>query len=324
MYFIISIDTEEDNWDNFKDKPTLKNIQKIPALQELFDRYKVRPTYLITYPVACDKPSVEILKSILDSGKCEIGTHLHPWNTPPVQEVLNEKNRMLNNLSRELQFKKLKNLHYKIKEEFNCTPVSFRAGRYGLNNDLTKNLMKLDYRIESSTTPFLDWSFLDGPDFSDFYMLNPYRFSSHNFKEKSEKGELIEVPLSAGYLQKEFRLANTIFKKLKKRPIRYFKIIGILSLIGLLNRVRLTPEGYRISEMKKLIRAMMKNNVKFYNISFHSNTLFPGQTPFVSSNKELDLFLKKLEDIIKYMVEIGLKPITLSEVQHKRILTTGT
>ena len=324
MYFIISIDTEEDNWDNFRDKPTLRNIQKIPALQELFDRYEVRPTYLITYPVTCDKRSVEILKSILDSGKCEIGTHLHPWNTPPIDEVLNEKNRMLNNLSSELQFKKLKNLHYKIKEEFNCTPVSFRAGRYGLNNDLTKNLMKLDYRIESSTTPFLDWSFLDGPDFSNFYMLNPYRFSSHNFKEKNEKGELIEVPLSAGYLQKNFKLVHSIFNKLRKRPIRYLKIIGILSLIGLLNQVRLTPEGYRISEMKKLIHAMMKNNVTFYNISFHSNTLLPGQTPFVSTNKQLGLFLKKLEDIIEYMVGIGFKPITLSEVQRKLISTTGT
>jgi len=324
MYFIISIDTEEDNWDNFKDKPTLRNIQKIPALQELFNRYEVRPTYLITYPVACDKLSVEILKSILDSKKCEIGTHLHPWNTPPIDEVLNEKNRMLNNLSSELQFKKLKNLHHKIKKGFNCTPVSFRAGRYGLNNDLTKNLIKLDYSVESSTTPFLDWSFLDGPDFSDFYMLNPYRFSNHNFKEKNDKGELIEVPLSAGYLQKNFKLVHSIFLKLRKKPLRYFKIIGLLATIHLLNRVRLTPEGYRTFEMKRLIRAMMKNNVKFYNISFHSNSLLPGQTPFVSTNKQLDLFLKKLEDIIEYMVEIGFKPITLSEVQRKLISTTGT
>ena len=98
----------------------------------------------------------------------------------------------------------------------------------------------------------------------------------------------------------------------------------MLSSVRLLNRVRLTPEGYSAFEIKRLIRAMLKNNVKFYNISFHSNSLIPGQTPFVSTNKELDLFLKKLEDIIEYMVKIGLKPITLSEVPRKMISTTGT
>ena len=118
MYFIISIDTEEDNWDNFDEKPTQKNIQRIPKLQKLFNRYQIKPTYLVTYPVACDPKSVSILKPILESSQCEIGTHLHPWNTPPMEERLNRKNTMLNNLGAELQFKKLQCLHDKIEQIF--------------------------------------------------------------------------------------------------------------------------------------------------------------------------------------------------------------
>ena len=82
MYFIISIDTEEDNWNTPFNPPTLENIRRIPIAQELFDKYSIRPTYLVTYAVVCESQSVSVLKPILDAGRCEIGTHLHPWNTP--------------------------------------------------------------------------------------------------------------------------------------------------------------------------------------------------------------------------------------------------
>jgi hypothetical protein len=317
MYFIISIDTEEDNWDNFKVRPTLHNIKRIDRIQKLFDQLHIKPTYLITYSVADDQESVTYLKSILESNRCEIGTHLHPWNTTPHEEELTPANTMLSNLSENLQFKKLYNLHYKIRDTFNHTPQSFRAGRYALNTSLVKNLNKFDYRVESSITPFMDWRSFYGPDYSNFYLLNPYWISDQNLYEEHKGSKLLEVPLSIGFLQKNFFHSNKLFNKFKYSPYRNFRIIGFLAQLHLLNKVRLTPEGYSLSEMKQLVKVMQRNGIKTFNLSFHSNSLLPGRTPFVRSEKELDQFLKKLEAIVQYFMELKFIPLTLSQVPEK-------
>ena len=119
MKFIVTIDTEEDNWDKYSrsDNP-VENLKKIIPLQKIFDRYGVRPTYLISYPVATDPGCIEILKCILDQGRCEIGTHCHPWNTPPFDEEINEHNSMLSNLPESLVLQKLQSLHEVICQNF--------------------------------------------------------------------------------------------------------------------------------------------------------------------------------------------------------------
>lgn len=83
MKLIITIDTEEDNWSRYSatDNP-VENIERIVPLQQLFDEFGVRPTYLVDYPVATNPKSVSVFKRILEEGKYEIGMHCHPWNTP--------------------------------------------------------------------------------------------------------------------------------------------------------------------------------------------------------------------------------------------------
>lgn len=313
MYFIVSIDTEEDNWGNYYNKPTLANIQRIPSLQEIFDRYGVKPTYLITYPVANDKDSVEILKSILDSNKCEIGTHLHPWNTPPIEEELNYKNTMLNNLSQELQYRKLETLHKKIKEEFQIISKSFRAGRYGINDEMMVNLVKLKYRVDSSITPYMDWSYLFGPNFMHHTRLDPYMYKCNSVIIEND---LIEVPLTVGFLRKKFNLLNYIYNKLNSEPYTYFRFKGIFKRLRVLNRIRLSPEGYKLYEIKKLINILLKKQVKFYNLSFHSPSLLPGFSSYVSTERDLQILIRNIEETILYMKNFGFKSLTLLEVDN--------
>ena len=74
MKLVVTIDTEEDSWNGFNDRNyTAKNIQMLPALQKIFDKFNIKPTYLVTYEIANDVKSVEILKKISDDYKCEIG-----------------------------------------------------------------------------------------------------------------------------------------------------------------------------------------------------------------------------------------------------------
>ena len=110
--FIITIDTEEDQWDNYQtESNTVENINKLLFLQKIFDRYNAIPTYLINWPVITNPKSSQIIKKLCNESNCEIGTHCHPWNTPPFDEEINEKNSMMCNLPYELIEQKMGRLH---------------------------------------------------------------------------------------------------------------------------------------------------------------------------------------------------------------------
>ena len=85
MYLLVGIDTEGDNqWDAAaRANQTFENIYALPRLHALFARHGVRPTYVITHPVATDARSAEVLRGLLARGDCEIGAHHHAWETPP-------------------------------------------------------------------------------------------------------------------------------------------------------------------------------------------------------------------------------------------------
>ncbi len=85
MHLLVGIDTEGDNqWDAAaRAHQRFENIYALPRLHALFARHGVRPTYVITYPVATDPRSAEVLRELKAGGDCEIGAHHHAWETPP-------------------------------------------------------------------------------------------------------------------------------------------------------------------------------------------------------------------------------------------------
>src|SRR5262245_40580405 len=82
---LVGIDTEaDDQWSAAgREKNAVTNALRLPALQALFDGFGVRPTYLVTWEMATRKESAPVLRELLRGGRCEIGTHLHPWSSPP-------------------------------------------------------------------------------------------------------------------------------------------------------------------------------------------------------------------------------------------------
>ena len=112
MELVVTVDAEEDQWGLAPSGiASATNIQQIPALQKIFNDHHVVPTYLLTYPVAQDEKAAAVFQDLLGAGRCEIGMHCHPWNTPPYQEVMNRYNSMLCNLPASLQLEKLQRLH---------------------------------------------------------------------------------------------------------------------------------------------------------------------------------------------------------------------
>ena len=317
MKLIVTIDTEEDNWNRYSatDNP-VENIQRIPALQQLFDEFNVLPTYLVTYPVATNPKSVAILKRILENGKCEIGMHCHPWNTPPFNEndVIRNQNTMLCNLPEPLVQEKLYVLNDVICKNFGIMPVSFRAGRWGFGPGVAHSLCQLGYRVDSSVTPFVNWEYCHGPDFSSF---GPelFRFGPEGLSNKNKRGPLLQVPATVGFLQANYHFCRYLMKATDNKLSKIFHLRGVLNRIGLLNQVWLSPEMTDDNSMIRLASRMHTKKYLCINMSFHSTTLIEGLNPFVKSIDEKHDFLKKIKKFLTFIRGSGWKSQTLEQFE---------
>ncbi len=284
----------------------------------MFDEFSVVPTYLVTYPVATNRESVEILKDILQRGKCEIGMHCHPWSTPPFDEERNSFNSMLCNLEPALQYEKMRALHRIIYDMFGETPISFRAGRWAYSKDVIHNLIKLGHRVDSSVFPLTDWSNHFGPDMSR-YSSKPFAFEtlcpveSATLAERSSK-QLLELPVTVGFLQPCEMLCNHLYKMLEKRPLRVIPLRGIFRRLNILNKVYLTPELSDARNMIRLAEVMIKRrDYSVLNMFFHSTSLKQGLSPFVKSEEDERLFWQRIKDFLQYSKERRIQPIKLKE-----------
>jgi hypothetical protein len=313
MKLIITIDTEEDNWGDFTaTNYSLRNVDQIPRLQGMFDEFGVKPTYLITYPVATNEQTISVLKPIVANGRCEIGAHCHPWNTPPFEEERHARNSMLSNLSDELQFRKIKGLHLAIEEHFDLSPTSFRAGRWAFNGSVAQSLVQLGYEVDTSISPFVSWASDHGPDYSDASPL-PFRCDSENIFHAIRDGELLEVPATVGFLQKDFETCRRLLKITRNGLMKKLHVRGILYKLRLLNRVWLSPELSNSHLMIDLTRVMMRKKISLINMSFHSSSLRAGLGPFVRNKDDEISFLERIKDYLTFTKAEGIESITLSE-----------
>lgn len=313
MKLVITIDTEEDNWGDYSSAgQTLQNIDRIPYLQELFDAFNVKPTYLITYPVATDDKCVGMLGDIEKSGRCEIGMHCHPWNTPPFEEELNANNSMLSNLPRDLQYRKMSILHDTIATNFGIVPVSFRSGRWGYNKDVAENLFRLGYKVDTSITPYINWSAYCGPDFSTISPRH-FRFFTDDIFRDADGGSLLEVPATIAFLQRNSALCGYIDSILRRKPLSHLRLIGLLDRLGLLNKVWLSPEESDSSQMIKVAECLKKKDHKVINMFFHSTTLKAGLNQFVRTENDEKQFIRRIQDFLVFARESGIESIKLSD-----------
>ena len=313
MKLVVTVDVEEDQWGITPPRyATADNVRRLPTLQKVFTQFGVIPTYLLTYPVVRDPHAVGILREILDGGGCEIGTHCHPWNTPPHEERLSKYNSMLCNLPPRLQFEKLQQLNEAIQSKFKMASIAFRSGRWGFDEEVARNILRLGYRIDSSITPYTSWAQEFGPDFSNI-SPQPYAFTQGATSDRSPMGVLAEIPVTIGYLHGEFQACATLAQRLKSGSLAKLRLCGLLSRLRVLRKVWLSPEVETPARMIQLVRQMRNQGYKVLNLVFHSSALMGGCGPFVRSETEAQLFLKNLCMFFRLMSKEGVVFASLAE-----------
>ncbi len=291
-WFCVTIDVEPDcsvKWQR-SDPLAFVNIEMGIAkiLHPLFEECGVRPTYLISPEVLKHHQSVEILKALKN---CELGTHLHSEYIGPELKYENpagtQSSQFPCNLPDESEFAKIKSITELFNECFGYHPKSYRAARFGADSDTLKWLVKLDYKVDTSVTPHINWQSKGGPDFRD-YPVQPYWI---------ENGKLLEVPVT---IEK---------KRLWLLPDKWFCYKW------------LRPSIMTCFEMKRLIDKFTPKNQTpvVLNMMFHSMETIPKASPYVRTKMGRKRFLKKLKNIFEYLQNLNFESKTLLEVYNGRI-----
>jgi hypothetical protein len=289
---LVIVDTEEEfAWDRPFDRASVgtTSIAGQPLMHErVFDEFGIVPTYVCDWPVASTPASAATLRRLMEEGRCEIGTHLHPWVSPPYREEVTTFNSYAGNLAPELEYEKLRQLTEAISDAFGRAPATFKAGRYGLGAQTAESIASLGYTIDASVVPYSSFSNDGGPDFRA-YDEHPYWF-------KAGQRELLELPVTTGYAGWLRTLGPQLFE-LSQRPLaRSARMGGILARSRALERIRLSPEAASGAEMRRLTSSLLAGGCEVFSLTYHSPSMVPGHTPYVRSASDLEGFIATVRD----------------------------
>lgn len=312
---LVSIDTEEDNWVATRDDVSVRNVRALPELHAFLVGLGLRPTYFVDYPVASDAASAAILADIAADDRAEIGAHLHPWNTPPLDEPLTDRNTMMCNLPVALQREKLARLRAALAGAIGREPTSFRAGRFGLGHEGVRLLIDAGFTADSSVTPYMSWrAFAEGSDHRSA-PLDCYRLDGDGPLDRpAAGGPLVEVPLSCGFTRRPFGWRSRAQALLDRPLAARLRLGAVATRTGLVRRVLACPETDRLDDLLKLARCLVDEGVGFLHYFFHSPSLVPGLSPFVRTDEDRRRLLDDVEQLVAGIAQFAdVEPATLRE-----------
>jgi len=292
------VDTEEEfDWHApfARSSTGVTAIAALDNLHGVVDRYRVRPMYVIDYPVATKVEAYSVIREIVESGRGQVGAHLHPWVTPPFTEEVNGPNSFACNLGAALEEAKLRNLTEAIEGNVGVRPDTYKAGRYGLGRTTVRILQRLGFDVDISINPLMDYRPSAGPTFEAFD-ARPFWFGAER--------RLLEVPCTLGFAGFARRAGLPLHRAAEGGLLRRLKATGILSRSGALNKIMLSPETSTLDEMKAVTRALLTDGVRTFTMTLHSPSVAVGHTPYVRSAAELRAFLGRIDAYCEFFLGV--------------------
>lgn len=295
--FLITVDTEGDNlwcWRPGEDITT-ENANYIPRFQELCEKYGFKPVYLTNYEMALDDRWTKYSVQKAHEGKCEIGMHLHAWNTPPKYELENRfgGNPYITEYPCEIMEQKTATMMNLLQQRYELPIVSHRSGRWATNNAYFEILAGQGIRIDCSVTPQLDLSRLPGCSQncgSDYRKVRNGVYKIHP--------NILEVPMTTR------RIRSCRSGSVKHRIKTLFK--------G--EELWLRPIRHSVAPMKELTEKVIREGEGDYlEFMVHSSELMPGGSVFFKDRESVELLYKIMDNYFAYVSELGYFGQTLQE-----------
>jgi hypothetical protein len=262
-------------------------------LHPLFLRFGVKPTYLLSPEVIRDPSSADCLARL--PGSLELGTHLHAEYVGPDADDDAESTMFQAALPPELERAKLRALTALFQDRFGRRPRSFRAGRFGIGAASLSILAELEYAVDSSVTPLVDWR-RAGPGAPSFREapLVPYRPDPAHPARRGNSA-VWEVPVTIR--RGRWHWLPVVGRRLSHRWLRPSRGTG-WDLVALAREI-LDDAG----------AAPVVLNVMFHNVE-----VVPGASPYARSADEADAILGRLADLLAFARDAGVRSVGLGDV----------
>jgi hypothetical protein len=313
---ITTIDTEE-AWDWSGSYPTrdfsVKHIDRLPEFQALCDRHGIRSTYFTNHAVMNDARAAAVMQSIAGGGNAEVGMHIHPWATPPIDEqrAVTSRDTYLHNAAPELIRTKLQ-VTYDALKASGITPTSFRGGRYSSGGVIHEFLRANRFVADCSVVPFTRWDEEGSPDFRerDIY---PTRLTPRSGNEAA----LWEIPLSMGFSRTPFKFWAPVFRLVETSVLGKLRLIGIAERLGLVRKVWLNFEINDPHDWTPFMLLLQRLEVPVITFTVHSSSLFAGPGPYTRNAADEARIFGQMERVFDTVRNLpGFESVTATEAAH--------
>jgi hypothetical protein len=196
-------------------------------------------------------------------------------------------------------------------DAFGARPLSYRAGRWGVDAIELAHIARLGYTIDSSIPPGID--FRDraglaarGPDFRAHMSATP---------EPRRVGPLWQVPASIvpiGPLAGATSLARVAARRDgRSAPAR--TLCRVLAATGLQEVIWIRPLKHPRAKLVQATRALLRRGASIVNVMFHSSEAFPGTSPLSRRPEDVERLCGDLDAIIEAARAHGAVGRTLRE-----------
>ncbi|UVO54012.1 WalW protein [Sphingomonas sp. SUN039] len=287
---------EEFDWNGpfRRESTSTATIRALPEANARFRAAGLDPCWMVDWPVVDNPDSGTIMRELVASGECTVGTQLHPWVSPPFEEEVTRRNSYTCNLPYDLQREKLRRLTDRIEEVTGARPTAYRAGRYGVGRHTASLLREFGYALDVSVRSCFDYRSQGGPNFSR-HPLWPWKVGDG----------LYELPLSTAYTGHFNRWPGLYLAE---------SIRGTLARTGLLARIPLTPEGVPLADALEAIEALLGEGHRLFSLSFHTPSLVPGHTPYVRDAADLATFWRWWDGVFDRFAARGVTAVGSDEI----------
>lgn len=315
---LVLVDVEEEfDWSLPFDRAQ-RSATHVPALRgavEALAQRGLRTCGVITHPVLDDGAAVDTLRRLVEQDTFVPGAHLHPWVTPPFDEAVTAAHSFPCNLPPALEAAKLDSLTERIEQTLGQRPRIYQAGRYGVRPATLGLLADRGYQVDASQAPPFDYSAEGGPDFS--------RVSAVPSWAPTDPPVLC-IPMTGALVGRAAALTRPLYRAASSPLLGPTRLPALLARTGLAERLRLSPEGHELADLKRLTSALLGKGCGVFTLSFHSPSLVPGHTSYVQSAEQARAFLARMLAYVDWMIgehdALPSDPLAL----HAELLTAAT
>ena len=277
-------------------------------LAPLFRQYGVKPTYLLSPEVMRDDAAAARMAQLARGA--DLGTHLHAEYVGPDLDEDAESSTFQASLAPAIERAKVEALTSLFVHTFGTRPRSFRAGRFGIGGASLEILADLGYTVDSSVTPFIDWSGA-GPGAPDFRQAPfiPYHPDPHA-PATTGQGPGWEIPVTIRpRLAHRLPVMSRFFaRRLRPRWLR--PTWGSAPAL-----IDLARDVWKEAELAPPARiGSGRAAPPIWNVMFHNVEVVAGASPYSASESRAQAIIGRLAQLLGFARAAGARSVGLADV----------